>query len=297
MAQWIPLGQRGDGPRSEKPLQPPVHEDVPGHLHKPLWDWLVLNVSSDVLGRITARVRADSNVLTMQAQRRKGYRWGVAPHVTPVEVLYELVGAQPAGLLDLADLVLAEQPEYPHTIGQIEAVLANGHSAWRVATDRRSLVRRISVPAVHVVEAAIAQAGPNAGNHLHAAWHAAFARQPDTTRAYSEAIKAVEAAAIPAVVPYASGKEKDRIGKATLSWVTRVLAGHREEWCVAIPPGAHGHGVDVVVAMVELLWEGQKDRHGGVHKTPPPPVETARAAVQLAVLLVQWFTDGTIRRR
>jgi hypothetical protein len=107
----------------------------------------------------------------------------------------------------------------------------------------------------------------------------------------------VEAAAIPVVVPHAAGQKKNKIDKATLSWVTDVLRNQPDDWHVAIPPGPRGRGIDTVIAMVELLWEGQKDRHGGVNNTPPPPDQTARAAVQLAVLLVQWFTDGTIRWR
>jgi hypothetical protein len=261
-------------------------------LHNPLWDWLKLNVDPDVLGRITTRARADATVLKTRAKTRK--RSG---YVTNVEVLYELVGGQPAGLLDLADLVLAVEPRFPHTIGQLEAVLANANSVWRVSDDASCLVRRVPAPVAHTVTAAVAVGGPNSGTHLDAAWSAAFARRPDTTRAYSEAIKAVEAAAIPVVVPHAAGKEKDQISKATLSWVTRVLREQATDWSVAIPPGTHQRGIDTIITMLELLWEGQKDRHGGVSNTPPPTEDAARSAVQLGVLLVQWFADGTIRRR
>jgi hypothetical protein len=48
--------------------------------------------------------------------------------------------------------------------------------------------------------------------------------------------------------------------------------------------------------MLEALWVGQSDRHGG--NLPPVPVttEAAQAAVLMATTLVQWFQSGAVRR-
>jgi hypothetical protein len=47
-----------------------------------------------------------------------------------------------------------------------------------------------------------------------------------------------------------------------------------------------------LVSMLEALWVGQSDRHGG--NLPPIPVttEAAQAAVLMATTLVQWFQSG-----
>jgi hypothetical protein len=49
--------------------------------------------------------------------------------------------------------------------------------------------------------------------------------------------------------------------------------------------------------MMKALWEGQTSRHGSQHPTRPETMEEARAAVHLAVTLVQWFSAGTVARR
>ena len=41
--------------------------------------------------------------------------------------------------------------------------------------------------------------------------------------------------------------------------------------------------------MMWLLWQGQADRSGG------PSPQSAQAAVQLAVTLVQWFSTAALR--
>jgi hypothetical protein len=49
--------------------------------------------------------------------------------------------------------------------------------------------------------------------------------------------------------------------------------------------------------MMELLWRGQHDRHGTGADDSPTDVsqEEAEAAVQIAVLLVQWFRTGVVQ--
>jgi hypothetical protein len=124
---------------------------------------------------------------------------------------------------------------------------------------------------------------------LRSAWHAIYALHPDPPKAYSEAILAVEAAAIPVVVPNQAG--------ATLGHVLGQLdrQGHLCEVAIIDKTGAPGSSA-AVTQLVRLLWEGHTDRHEGDASAVPVNQEAAEMAVHLAAMLVHWFTSGTIRR-
>ncbi|MDQ3679176.1 MAG: hypothetical protein M3378_01260 [Actinomycetota bacterium] len=50
--------------------------------------------------------------------------------------------------------------------------------------------------------------------------------------------------------------------------------------------------------MGSVLWNGHTDRHGSDDQRMSVPItqEQTEAAVHLAVVLVQWFASGAIRR-
>jgi hypothetical protein len=54
-----------------------------------------------------------------------------------------------------------------------------------------------------------------------------------------------------------------------------------------------------VVALLELVWKSQLDRHGTADPDVPLSVThaEAEAAVHLAATLVQWFVTGAVARR
>ncbi|TMR04305.1 hypothetical protein ETD83_08540 [Actinomadura soli] len=112
--------------------------------------------------------------------------------------------------------------------------------------------------------------------------------QPDTTRAYSEAIKGVEAIAIPAALP------KDKT--ATLG-IAQSSEGHRGTVDgFHRRPGRPAGFTTAVIAMIDLLWSGQRDRHAGPEMKVVSP-ESARRAVHTAATLVQWFTNGHVHKK
>ena len=55
----------------------------------------------------------------------------------------------------------------------------------------------------------------------------------------------------------------------------------------------------ILADMLDLVWKGQRDRHGDPDPHAPLSVtqEQAEAAVQLAVTVVQWFTAGVVTTR
>ena len=125
----------------------------------------------------------------------------------------------------------------------------------------------------------------SAADHLAAAWGAAYALKPDAVRAYSESIKAVEAAAHSVIEPGNS--------KATLGTMLRQIRDHPGDYCLMLPAPI---GVAAVTSMMTVLWQGQTSRHGGQTPTRAETVEEARAGLQLAVALVHWFSNGVVRR-
>jgi hypothetical protein len=99
-------------------------------------------------------------------------------------------------------------------------------------------------------------------------------------------VKAVEAAAIPVVLP----TDKD----ATLGRVLGEMRNTQQKWELAIDDrDGQRAPSDGVVAMIALLWHGQRDRHAGP-AMKLPTLEAARMAVHAAATLVQWFTSGHV---
>jgi hypothetical protein len=275
---WRPLSARDDDPSGEESL----YEGVPPHLRSGLVRWLK---------RLLDYQRTDVDLREIDD---KAVRLAVRARLalpSAYDPVIELTSALQRGsvsqteLLDLVDAALADG------VGQgdadfLERLLLDGGSAWRVASGRHALERRVDPIAVTSFETA---ATGNAATHLAAAWTAAYGRRPEPSRAYGEAIKAVESASIPIVIPGTRG------AKATLGKVIIELNDHQQNWRLAV----HSHGAPAEIAslvgMLRLLWQGQTDRHGGSVPTTPVTTEAAEAAVHLAVMLVQWFHSGTVR--
>jgi hypothetical protein len=138
----------------------------------------------------------------------------------------------------------------------LEGMLAAGNSAWRVSQQLPGLERRVDPTITAAVGTTIATAPEEAANHLRDAWTAAYGRHPDPDKAYATAVKAVEAAACPLVLPTTS--------TATLGRVRDHLRDAPAKWELALPAkdGTPGQ-VTPVVGMMTSLWEGQRSRHAG----------------------------------
>jgi hypothetical protein len=190
--------------------------------------------------------------------------------------------------------------EQAAALAELDSILTEAGSVWRVDIQRievdaeshghkayreiRTLQRRTSPEAVNALQA-MTQSAPAAAPHLTSAWNYAFGRNPNPTQAYSEAIKAVEAAAIPVVSPNDLS--------ATLGKVLGQLRNTPQKWQVVLTEGvplrAGGQmaSIEVITNLTALLWENHTDRHA-----PVQPIQQAQAemAVHLALSLVQIFT-------
>ncbi|NEB16620.1 hypothetical protein G3I46_08805 [Streptomyces coelicoflavus] len=128
----------------------------------------------------------------------------------------------------------------------------------------------------------------SASDHLAIAWKAAYGRQPDPVRAYSEAIKAVECAAHSVIQP--------NHAKATLGTMLGEVDNARRKFATALSTPTGKDPIVPVEALMRALWDGQTSRHGKQTMTVPETLEAARMSVHLAATLVQWFVSGAVVR-
>jgi hypothetical protein len=183
---------------------------------------------------------------------------------------------------------------YEAVAREFDRALRESGSVWRVGriegTVNYRLERRTDVAAGMALNR-IAGLRARGGEHLTAAWEAAYGRDPNPSRAYSEAVKAVEDSAIPVVLP------NDKV--ATLGKVIAALRQSPHGWhCVfardtKLTPTMTATPIEVVIGMLDLLWSNQTDRHAPIQAVTQ---EQAESAVQLALALVEIFRSGAISK-
>jgi hypothetical protein len=200
--------------------------------------------------------------------------------------------------------------QHDEATADLNRTLTESGTDWEVAVDRididerryqivRHLERRSPASATDAI-ASLADSTKRAGEHLSRARSSAYGRDPQPDRAYAEAVKAVEAASIPVVIPNAD--------RPTLGKVIGELRNAPEKWAFVLyepVPGRFGSerfrnlsSVEVVIVMLDLLWRNHIDRHAVGDDKPARPVSQAQAefAIHLAIPLVQGFSGRSMRR-
>ncbi|TAM44083.1 MAG: hypothetical protein EPN53_17065 [Acidobacteria bacterium] len=193
-------------------------------------------------------------------------------------------------LLDLAASILGKLPQRSKALDEIDALLRAGGSAWMVGPDRRCLVRRVEPEAAQAAKEVIESSG-RAGECLAEAWRQTYGRSPNASAGYREAVRAVEAAVCPIILP---NNPKPTLGAA--------IAALRDA-----PPGKYAtvfednrsgiNPIDEVRGLMSLVWTNQLDRHGTDNPEVPFHVsqEQAEAVLFAALTLVHWFHRGFFR--
>lgn len=170
----------------------------------------------------------------------------------------------------------------------LKTVLDMGGSAWTVASDGKSLQRRVDPTATQAVAAA-ADPADKASEELKEAWASAYGRTPNPSDAWDHSIKAVEEVLIPVVVP--------KVQKATLGDVLGQLKANPTGWKFLLGTSSTTlDSVQTLEAMLRMMWPNP-DRHGGGKTARTPTPDEAAAVVQLAVLVVQWCRNGGLSKR
>ena len=256
------------------------YEGVPDHLMVPLWGWAdaFLSNNSDLVRSLGIEFR-----ITLPAPDTYG---GLGE---AVRRLSERCLTDRDFFLDVVEYLLEVKcwnKRYNadwQMANALEHTLQLANSAYKVREDQGGLEMRTTPEVQAQVQEVVNTATGSAGEHLANAWNEAYSRTPDAVKSYSESVKAVESALAQHVSP--------QNPKQTLGTMIRDVAAKPSKWKFAIADGNVG-GVDTVVHMMRMLWDGQTSRHGGVSPTRPETDEEARAAVHLAATLVQFGVSG-----
>jgi hypothetical protein len=232
----------------------------------------------------------DTNALrSLEQFMRTSFDWSL--NNSPLQSLLANCRADQEFALDVADWCLANLETARSTAPFLDRSLSNSGSVWRVDVDENDflqLQRRVDGIVTSAVKSA-AKAGSKSQVHLRQAWSNVYGHSGDPSVAYREAVKAVEAAAIPVVSPANSS--------ATLGTIIADMKAKPAKWKCALQPAGDLHAIEQVIGILSLLWKSQLDRHG--HPDPTAPISAnaseAEAALHLAAALVHMFDSGVIQ--
>lgn len=282
MIDWRPLSKRGEpDPRLDEPT-----EGLPPYLAGPMVRWVESRFTSGQDPTLL-RTRLEAFQLAYKLDPPLYWRDGVNSALD--DLLTRVYDDEEFGL-DVIDYVLAHMPEFvryesPSEAAQgANAVLWTGGSAWEVTPKaeegRFQLSRRAVGPVRDAIQAI--PAGTRAHQHLITAWNRLSGRNPDPSSGYREAVRAVEAAAKPVVLP-----DNDR---ATLGQMIVAMRDKPEKWTVTLG------NVDDVRRIMEIVWTSQLDRHGTDDDSVPLTVspDEADAAFAACLHLARLFAGGHV---
>lgn len=273
-----------------------LHEGIPPWMKKRFWDWVESSLYEGVededgsladlrIAEYLDRELLDDLEMTLQIAM-PDVPFGMSDNYVNSLVM-SYVRSDSKGL-DIADYLLSHGGHGDPEV--LKTLLEQSKSAWTVGErlGRPGLTRRVP-EGVQIAADEIMKNSGDAGIKLAQAWEALYGLHPDPTKAYSLAIKAVEDAAIPVVTPNNS--------RATLGTVISAIRD-QEDWNLPmVRQDSRAPSDEVLLGMMQVLWTGQHDRHGGNFDLPPLTHEEAVVAVSLAVTLVHWFTtDGLVER-
>lgn len=282
MAEWRPLSRRGQAdPRLDEPT-----EGLPPYLAGPLVDWLRARCWDGYRGR----TRVDE-LTALQLSFKLEQPLNRFNTSATVDDLLERVAEDEEFGLDVIDYFLHylrsftdETEAYDELAGEANEILRLGGSVWEVARGDDDGSFQLSRRAVGPVREAIESvpSSTRAHQHLVAAWNRLSGRNPDASGAYREAVRAVEAAAKPIVLP-----SND---KATLGTMIAAIRDKPGKWNLRLGE------VEDARRMMEAIWTGQLDRHGTDDEAVPLNVslDEADAAFAISLSLVRLFVGGHI---
>jgi hypothetical protein len=171
----------------------------------------------------------------------------------------------------------------------LERILRDANSVWRVSETFDGLEERVNETATAAVLQAIRSANDEAADHLHTAWESTYGRDRKPDTAYGESVLAVEAVANPLVSP--------KNNQGTLGTIIRDLRNQLNKWELVLKDNSgQPASIEALLSMLTLLWQGQS-RHAGSPNSRRQTQEEAEAAFHLAATLVQWLSTGVVVRK
>ncbi|MGW6877841.1 hypothetical protein ACWGHA_36575 [Streptomyces xanthophaeus] len=288
-SKWRRLTDRLAGKTQPEPLW---EEGVPDHLDVPIRDWLYEVLRTyDMAIPVAVRLKLPSKILKSRDPYAELASFDDPKNpMLRLEVIDATLGCVEQALRGQSWHHRQTAASYR---GQLNGILFEGDIAFTVSEDGSGLERRMD-ETLHATYDKAVEAGASkaetAGEHLRAAFSEAYGIRPDPSAAYSRAIKAVEAVANPLFLPNAPDPTLGKV-RAHLD-----QGRNKYEMVIADKVGAPAD-IDAVVALMGLLWHGQRDRHEGGPTSAPVTQEAAETAVHTAAILVHWISNGSIRRK
>ncbi|MFI6611933.1 MULTISPECIES: hypothetical protein [unclassified Streptomyces] len=292
---WQPLSRRHISTREQA-----LFEEVPDHLIRPLKTWIAEYLADHpkLTGRVALQMRIALDTPDPEQLVEAVAASDLSLLLDVVDVVLHLdkglwweldvAGPEPtreAGLADWLPDFSWPKGSKAAAVERLDEMLMDAGSAFEVDWRQRCLQRRVDATVAIAAEQAMSM---DTGTHLRAAWIATYGRHPDPSKAYDEAIRAAEAAAIPVVLPKGT--------KETLGKVHAHLRDASDKWELAIE-GTNDGSVAPLTELIGLLWKGHVARHAGGPTFRPQRQDEAQMAVHLAATLVHWFSTGAVRQR
>ncbi|MFJ3385681.1 MULTISPECIES: hypothetical protein [unclassified Curtobacterium] len=194
--------------------------------------------------------------------------------------------------INLMDFLLSWTPQpagwgIDPKANELNEVLKKANSDWTAARvgDRFTLVKSVSAGVLRSVEQTLNRDSP-AAVELQLAFTQAFGTHRSPSDAYSNAVVAVEIAALTVV--------KVNKQDATLGNVIGQLETQPDKWTLAFRDDHKAPGAETLAKMLRTLWKGHESRHGR-EDYKDATEQQAQAAVLLASTLVWWFSEGVVR--
>lgn len=261
---------------------------IPDYLRHPVIDWLKGGCHSSDPGPLEQLLRFQAVSKTnLGFQSGMFFTW---------KSLIELMDVWPEQTLtNYVHFVLSQRNVYRSTppnldsvATELESVLAVGGSSWAVGwvQGRFGLVERVPAGVADAVQSVISAAG-RASSLLQQSWEMAFGANRNPSHAYFDAVKSVEVLSCPLFSP---NDQEPTLGKDI-----NVVRNKPEAFSFAMTGSKHGTPTEKLLAMMQLLWHSQTDRHGSSDYQDVSEAE-AQAAVLLASTLVGWLSQGLVQR-
>ncbi len=271
--RWLPRSQRDtDGSDYYR-----LRDGVPEGLQSSLRGWMAEVIEHDPWQR-DEQATANSVRLIERLLDR--------PLADSTALLRECI-ADPEYFLDVIDICLQGAPAHAE---RLVGIMAEARALWRPVPVRDGswrLERHIS----EQLDATLDKTKGRPRDYLKEAWRKQFGRTQQPDGAYRDAIRAIEAAIIPAM--------ELTMTEPTLGKALGQLKANSGGYDIGFTPVAAFDGVMAVCNSLQLLWKSQFDRHGTPDDDVPlnvSPEESERAVV-LATAYVFALQNGLLRKR
>lgn len=259
-----------------------IREQIPVPLRPVVRSWLVDRLANSYGSTAPALIHALQSALDVYLGFPDGY-------VDTTKLVSAIEGRGDRFLLRVVDFLMSSYTvDYltePREITALRWHLDQTRSAVTITTRDQiyRLERRSPKGVEELAQEAVDSTNATAGQHLRNAWAKSRDIQPDPAGAMTEAIRAVEAAAGPVVIP------KDQ--RPQLSKIVGAIRDNAN-WTLILETRDDGHPDqrDVLIGMLEVLAFAEQHRHSGT----PPTSDQAMAHAQLAATLVGWFSAGAV---